>query len=154
MYQRMAWAYAALLFTSTNRPQVRSVRAYDGVDPQSGPWFDSDHPRLTDQSERERDMAYLRHGEILLHTTALLDDVVDRDRTGRVPASFRTDGTWIWTDSVPYYLAEHMLSPDPEFLGHIREQDYRPPVVDSVALHRAMAALTAPQKEAVWTASG
>ena len=36
-----------------------------------------------------------------------------------VPASFRTDGEWIWTDTVAYYLDQHGLAPDEELARHI-----------------------------------
>ncbi|WP_327000705.1 hypothetical protein OHA72_37020 [Dactylosporangium sp. NBC_01737] len=154
VYQRMARACAALLWTSSARPGIRLARVFDRVDAGSGPRFEPDHPRLTDQTEREQVQAYLLGGTVLLYTTALMDDVVEPANTGRVPMSFRTDGAWIWTDTVHYYLATHLLAPDADLLTHIRNQRFEVPVPDSVALHRAMAVLQAPQPEPVWTVGG
>ncbi|MEV0134989.1 hypothetical protein AB0H83_41880 [Dactylosporangium sp. NPDC050688] len=154
VYQRLARGYAALLWASSDRPEIRLARVFDRVDPLTGPRFEPDRPRITDQTEREQVEAYLLGGTVLLYTTALMDDVVDPDRTGRVPMSFRTDGTWIWTDTVHYYLAAHRFAPDPDLLAHIRDQGYQVPVPDSVALHRAMAVLQAPQQEPVWAVGG
>jgi hypothetical protein len=85
-------------------------------------------------------------------TTATFTDVVDPARGAVVPMSFRTDGVWIWTDTVTYYLAEHGMAPDAELLRHIEDRGTAPSDVDAVALHRAMAVLTSPQEsEPVWT---
>ncbi|HUZ24181.1 MAG TPA: hypothetical protein VMV07_10505 [Streptosporangiaceae bacterium] len=32
---------------------------------------------------------------------------------------FRTDGEWIWTDTVEYYLSRHGLAPDAQLTAHI-----------------------------------
>jgi hypothetical protein len=34
--------------------------------------------------------------------------------------NFRTDGTWIWTDAVTFYLEEYHLAPEPDLLAHLR----------------------------------
>jgi hypothetical protein len=66
--------------------------------------------------------------------------------------SFRTDGTWIWSEATTYYLEVHGLLPDPELAAHIRALGYAAPVVDGIARHRAMAVLKAPPTEApAWT---
>jgi hypothetical protein len=83
-------------------------------------------------------------GEPLLLTTGRSEDVADRDRGTAVPASFRTDGTWVWSDAAAYYLDAHGLRPDPDLLDHIRARGYVRPAVDGVALHRAMAVLRGP----------
>jgi hypothetical protein len=98
---------------------------------------------------------YLYAGEPLLVTTAQMDDVVDPERGNSVPMNFRTDGTWIWTDTTTYYLEQHRMAPDTDLLEHIRSVRYRMPALDGVALHRAMAVLQAPSEdEPVWTYGG
>jgi hypothetical protein len=51
-----------------------------------------------------------------------MGDVVDPEAGSVVPMSFRTDGTWIWTDTVEYYLSRHQLAPDAELITHIEAQ--------------------------------
>ena len=89
-------------------------------------------------------LAYLETATAVLTTTALMDDVVNEQRHGVVPMSMRTDGQWIWSDAVSYYLRQYGLSPDPELLRHIRTRRYDVPAADAVAVHRALAALQAP----------
>jgi hypothetical protein len=154
-YQRLALAYGALLWASTPEPDIRIASVFDDVDPETGPLFAESHPRMEDANETERVIEYLDAGEPLLVSTAAMDDVVDRSRHNVVPMNFRTDGTWIWTDTTTYYLSRHNLAPDPELLDHIRSADYRLPRLDGVAIHRAMAVLQEPpEDEPVWTYDG
>jgi hypothetical protein len=46
-----------------------------------------------------------------------------------VPLSFRTDGRWIWQDALAHYLRTRGVAPELEFLCHIEEQGYVPPLV-------------------------
>jgi hypothetical protein len=154
-YQRLAIAYGALLWASTPEPDIRIASVFDDVDPETGPLFTDSHPQMEDADETERVIEYLNAGEPLLVTTAAMDDVVDRSGRNVVPMNFRTDGTWIWTDTTTYYLARHNLAPDPELLDHIRAADYSLPRLDGVAIHRAMAVLQEPpEEEPVWTYNG
>jgi len=154
-YQRLAKAYGSLIWAATPSPQIRMATVFDAVDPQTGPRFADDHVRLDDEVEAGKVTAYLYAGEPLLVTTAQMDDVVDVSRHHCVPMNFRTDGTWIWTDTTTYYLEKHKLQPDPDLLEHIRSVRYQMPVLDGVAIHRAMAVLQAPaEEEPVWTFGG
>jgi hypothetical protein len=63
--------------------------------------------------------AYLTSGTPVLHTTARTQDVLNPDAGQVVPGSFRTDGEWIWTDTVAYYLEQHGMAPEEELSAHI-----------------------------------
>jgi hypothetical protein len=154
-YQRLVLGYGALLWASTPEPDIRIASIFDEVDPETGPSFTDAHERMDDADEARRVIDYLNAGQPLLVTTAAMDDVVDRSRQNVVPMNFRTDGTWIWTDTTTYYLERHNLAPDPELLDHIRVADYRIPELDGVAIHRTMAVLQEPaEEEPVWTYDG
>lgn len=154
-YQRLARGNGVLLWTRSSRQRVRLAVVFDEVDARNGPRFAAAHPVVDDLSERRRVLDYLRAGSPLLVTTARMDDVVDRNLVGVVPMSFRTDGSWIWTDTTAYYLERHGLAPDPALLAHIRDAAYTIPDVDAVARHRAMAVLQSPsEQEPVWTVGG
>jgi hypothetical protein len=98
------------------------LRVFDLADPVTGPGFAPDHPVIDDPAERGQLLAYLYGGHPVLTTTATLDDIVDPQSGAEVPTSFRTDGGWIWTDSVQYYLDHYGLAPDAELTTHIRAQ--------------------------------
>jgi hypothetical protein len=142
-YQRLARGGSALLWTALPGTPVETARVFDRVDPVTGPLFDDGHEVLA-SGERERLARYLEAGSPLLVTTERAVDIVDPARGRVVPMSYRTDGRWIWTDTVTYYLMAHGLSPDADLLEHVRAADYRMPDVDAVAGHRALAHLYRP----------
>jgi hypothetical protein len=151
VYQRLARGYGELVWAVDEDPGMQLASIFDEVDPQGGPRFSPDHPRL-DDDEAGKVAQYLREAEPVLVTTARMDDVVDTTRQYCVPLNFRTDGMWVWTDACAYYAQEHHLEPDPGLLAHIRSNDHTIPDVDGVALHRALSLLQQPpDAEPVWT---
>ncbi|MDH6108927.1 hypothetical protein P3T36_006280 [Kitasatospora sp. MAP12-15] len=135
---------------------------FDTVDPVTGPGFAADHPRITDPAERTALLDYLRAGPAVLMTPMLMDDVLEPSRLGRVPMSYRTDGVWIWTDTITYYLEEYGLAPEPGLLAHLRQR-VRAGVgpsadADADVLERAVAFILTPppeeEAEPVWTLGG
>jgi hypothetical protein len=98
---------------------------------------------LTDSGERDRVTGYLRSGAPILMTTALQPDRLDPERGKAVGASYRTDGTWVWSDALTYYVRVHDLAPEDEFYQHIRQNGYTCPAPDDAAQDRALAALYA-----------
>ncbi|RKR86854.1 hypothetical protein BDK92_1122 [Micromonospora pisi] len=141
-YQRTALGFAALLWTATPAVAPLVARVFDTFEPGAGPSFDSAHPRL-DQVDRDRVAGYLDAGAPLLITSDLAPDVLDPARPEVVPTAFRTDGRWVWTDAVSYYLRGYGMAPDADLLDAIRAHDYLAPEVDAVALHRALSVLYA-----------
>ncbi|MET8546688.1 hypothetical protein ABZW03_39650 [Kitasatospora sp. NPDC004799] len=139
----------------TVRGGFRLAAVFDVVDPVTGPGFAPDRPRLAAGAEREAVARYLRAGAPVLLTPMLMDDVVDPGRRGVVPMGFRTDGRWIWTDTVTYYLDEYGLAPEPDLLAHVREQGDGPWEEPSAeVLEQAVDFVLAPPEaaeEPVWT---
>lgn len=142
-YHRNARGSSALLWAATPAAPVTIARDFDTVDPRSGPRFNPDHDRLTGQ-EASRVLAYLDAGEALLATTAHQHDILNSSLGEVVPQSFRTDGAWIWTDTVTYYLRVYGLAPDQELLAHIRRRGHQVAALDAVRRHRALVELFRP----------
>jgi hypothetical protein len=138
---RAARGRAALLWTAEPDRPVTVARVFDRVDPQRGPLFEPGHPTLTAADQPRRLLDYLNGGTVLLATTERMADVLDPSVGAAVPMSYRTDGTWIWTDTVTYYLTNYGLSPDQELVDHIRARDHVLPEVSAAAAHRALASL-------------
>jgi hypothetical protein len=101
-------------------PEFKVARVFDFADPATGPGFEPGHAVIDDPAERDRLAAYLRGGYPALTTTTRMTDVIDPTMGASVPGSFRTDGEWIWTDTVEYYLTRHGLAPDTRLADHIR----------------------------------
>lgn len=109
---------AGRLSTRRMTPPPRVARVFDGQR-DGTPWFAADHPVIVDQPERDALLALLRSGSVLVHASQRLrDDLGDVDAA--VPADLRSDGTWIWSDAVAYYLEHHWIAPDPELVAHLR----------------------------------
>ncbi|OXM48469.1 hypothetical protein CFP71_32400 [Amycolatopsis thailandensis] len=138
----------------TTAEEFTLARVFDVVDPATGPGFSPDRPRIEDPAELRAVVAYLTGGTPILVTPSLLDDVVDPARTAVVPTNFLTDGTWIWTDTVTYYLENHGMAPEPGLLGHIRARGTTPGPVPADVVQRAAGFVLAPPAErtAVWRA--
>jgi len=100
-------------------PLFRLARVFDFATPQTGPGFESGHRVITNVAEREWMLEFLRTGTAVLVSTARMKDVLNPHAGPVVPGNFRTDGTWIWTDAVTYYLEQHSLAPDEELARYI-----------------------------------
>jgi hypothetical protein len=136
-YQTLALASSELLWARSPAPEIRVVERATGVGSQP-----REDDLVRDDEQRRRLVDYLRSGEPLLVSEAREADVVDQARGTVVPVNFRTDGTWVWTDAVTYYLDEHRLRPEADLVKHIRSRRFRPPELGGVEIWRAMAALT------------
>ncbi|WP_018908511.1 hypothetical protein [Salinispora arenicola] len=138
-YARAARSSAALLWVADEAPPLRIARVFDVVDADGGR-FEPGHERLGG-ADRDQVITYLDAGAAVLGTTGALPDVVEPERGAVVPMSYRTDGRWLWTESVVYYLREYGLAPEPDLLAHARAAGALLPAPDAADEHRALAAL-------------
>ncbi|MEU5844921.1 hypothetical protein [Saccharopolyspora shandongensis] len=144
-YHEAALAVAELTWTGAP-PRAHLARVFDGTDPAGTPFFRPDHQRL-EHAERNRLLAYLRAGPVVLATDGRMDDVLDPGRGDVVALNFRSDGTWIWNDAVCYYLDRHRLAPDPELAAHVAAAGPPPSGLSRLDLHCVRDALSLPANE-------
>lgn len=160
-YQRTALDFAALLWTAAPAEPVRVAPTFPAADrlpdlamllgegstelgtTEELPGFGPDHPRLAGP-ERSAILEYLAAGVPLILTAERGADLVSPARGRVVPLSLRTDGRWVWSDAIAYYLDEYGLAPDGGLSAAIRAGDHRMPEVSAAALHRALAAIFPP----------
>jgi hypothetical protein len=138
-YQAAARNSSALLWADRDTEPLRIARVFDVVD-DAGARFTDGHERLSGE-ELARVVAYLDAGAPVLATTSRTTDVVRPDRGPVVPMTYRTDGRWLWPESVAYYAREYGLAPQPELTEHIRSRGRLLPVTDPADEHRALAVL-------------
>ncbi len=151
-YQSSACAHAALIWAEEPPVAVRMARVFDAVDPRTGPVFVEGHPLIEDLDELTRLLSYLGGGLPVLTTTATMEDILDPERPEVVPLTFRTDGHWVWTDTIGYYLERYGLAPEPDLLAYLRLTQNSGAEVSDVALHRVLSFLQRPDEgEPVWT---
>ena len=115
-YHEQALLASTLLWSAGSAPEVTVARAFDGAGI-DGPWFAPDHELVVDPAQRRRLLDFLAAGEVVLSVTARLTDVLT-GAAGAVPASLRSDGTWVWSEATRYYLDRYQLAPDPDLAGH------------------------------------
>jgi hypothetical protein len=116
----------------------RVARVFDGH--RDGiPCFAPERPVIVDRAERDALLTLLRSGSVLVHAARpLRDDLGDVDAA--VPADLRSDGTWIWSDAVGYYLEHHWIAPDAELVAHLRTAGPASPI-DADTWRRLSAAI-------------
>jgi hypothetical protein len=109
-YHFAALAASKRVWTDPDHPAPRPVRAVDSLDDARG-------PALTG-ADRDRVLAYLGSADILLEAPVLLEDVLEPgSRT--VPLRYRSDGTWVWPETVLHQFDRHTIPPDPELVRHV-----------------------------------
>lgn len=80
--------------------------------------------RSTDPEEEEALLRFLRGGSVVIRSPGLREDRLDPSREPAVPYGYLTDGSWIWPMELAYYLEQHGVLPQDEFLEHIRASDF------------------------------
>ncbi|WP_439591213.1 hypothetical protein [Microbacterium sp.] len=105
-------------------------------------------PPLSEERLSEEEAArvgdYLQAGAVVMHTTALGIDVLDNDEKV-VPMTIRTDGEYVWTGPVTYYVQTYGVAPDADFLAHVRARDYQVRVPSEAEIEQAAAVFAPPR---------
>ncbi|KQZ86145.1 hypothetical protein ASD56_07765 [Microbacterium sp. Root166] len=91
--------------------------------------------RLSDD-EQSLVGAYLDAGAVVMHTTARGIDILRNDEPV-VPMTIKTDGEYVWTGPVTYYVQTHGVAPDPGFLEYVRARGYQNRVPDKAEIDAA-----------------
>ena len=134
-YSAAARHSGALLWAGRDTPPIRIARVFDD---RGG--FAPGHAVLSGL-ELEQAAAFLDAGSPVLATTGRAADVVEPGRGQVVPMTYRTDGRWLWPESIAYYLRAYGLAPAPDLLAHIRSHGPDLPTTDPADEHRALALL-------------
>lgn len=104
---------------------------WEPATPDEVPPVDDSGPRLSDE-EAARLIGYLDAAKIVLRTTKLGVDPLSDTGAPVVPTSLRTDGEWIWNDSLTYFVKTYHIAPKDEFLNHVRERGYQMPDLSTI----------------------
>jgi hypothetical protein len=91
--------------------------------------------------EHEKVLLYLKDGPVVYDRGDLLEDDHDPGRPARIPATYHTDGAWVWLGGVAFCLEVHGIPPEPDLLDHIRRHDFQLPTLDAVDTARAVRTL-------------
>ncbi|HEX6357639.1 TNT domain-containing protein [Actinophytocola sp.] len=119
--------------------RFRRARIFDHRGPDGRPVVD--RPPVP-EAELQQVVKYLTTAHVVMGGRGYDPDVFDPEGTPDVPAAYLTDGTWIWTASVPHYLTKHGVPPEPDLVAHIRANGFTPPQPDEATKDAAYLALT------------
>lgn len=86
---------------------------------------DDSRPRLG-ESEVAKVVAFLESGSIVLRTTKRIPDPLSDSDAPVVPVTLRTDGEWIWNDSLTYFIKKYRIAPADGFMHYLRCRDFAP----------------------------
>ncbi|TDD68571.1 DUF4237 domain-containing protein [Actinomadura darangshiensis] len=122
------------------RTGLRRAKIFDHAGPDGG------RPGVSRPSvppgETGRVAGYLREAPTVMAARSNAPDRLDPSRGKSVPLTFHTDGTWVWSAAVAYYLTEHDVPPEADLVAHIRANGFRVPAVDDDIMDAANAAVT------------
>ncbi|MFC4107210.1 hypothetical protein ACFOX0_14910 [Micromonospora zhanjiangensis] len=118
-------------------PRMRLAAAVDGVRDATGTAV-LPTARLH-EAERPAVVAYLREAPLVAVAWGYDEDPFDPDRVQVVPLNMRTDGEWVWSESLAYFADRYGVPPEPDFLRHMAQRQYRLSEVDQERLDRAVA---------------
>lgn len=94
-----------------------------------------------DDVERARIADYLTAAPVVLMCSGFDPDPFDPAAPAQVPLHLHTDGEWVWSESLGYFVERYGVAPEDALVHHLRARDYRCPAVTSTMLDRIGAAL-------------
>jgi hypothetical protein len=113
--------------TAPGEGGLRLAAVFDGADASAVPWFSPRRLRIPEPSRRRRLAEYFTQGHLVLRSPGRGPDPLDPGSGPVLPLNYRTDGVWIWSEALAYYLLQRGVAPELELLCHIEEQGYRLP---------------------------
>jgi hypothetical protein len=99
------------------------ARLWSGV-VDGAPTLDDSLERTDDRTPRAEILAFLNGGTEVMRAAGRAEDWLAPGHPAMVPIGFRTDGTWLWSEELAYYLREHDVLPEPAFLSHMSQHHY------------------------------
>ncbi len=119
----------------------RPARVYDSRTAKGRAAFSPTRRRVLGSARRADILRYLGQARMVVRASGRMPDPITGAAEPVVPLSFRTDGTWVWSDATAYYLATFGIAPELEFLCHLEQRaaDGPPAVPDDVAVAAAAA---------------
>lgn len=100
----------------------KRTNVFDGTE--SGIPYVTNRPPVPPGPERAAIIAYLRQGEPALAARGRALDLLDPSCGKKIPMIHATDSEWIWDVAVAYYLENHHIPPESEFVQYLRSKNF------------------------------
>lgn len=119
---------------------MRIARLWSVVDADGNPDVEQGMTHI-DESERSAFSAYLDSAELVIASPMTVKDQINPASGSGIPVMWFTDGEWIWSAQLSYYLDKYGLIFETDLLDHIRSAGFRPAPVAEELLAEAFQAL-------------
>jgi len=86
-----------------------------------------------DEDEIQKVASYLRSGAIAIASPGIARNVVDGTQFAAT-TSWRSDGVWLWPDTLAHYLERYRIRLPAKLIDHIRANGYVVPTVTEHSL--------------------
>jgi len=73
-------------------------------------------------------LRFLEGGSVVLGAPGRTEDWLSPEHPAVVPVGFRTDGRWLWSVELAFYLREHGVTPEPDFIEHMTQTQFVAPL--------------------------
>jgi hypothetical protein len=113
----------------TAQSSLRRARVFDGRKEDGSPLVQ--RQALNSVDEIMRIVDYLKAAPTVLFGRGLDPDAWAPEQPPAVPRTFSTDGTWIWSGALTYYVQKYGMPPELDLLNHIRARNYTAPDVSA-----------------------
>ncbi len=124
------------------------VAMVDTIDKRGMPGLSPERGRVEGEAEKQRIRQYLDGGAVVQYVPGFVTDMFDPSKGEAAPASSRTDGEFVWSDGVRYYLEEYGIAPEPDFYRAIVAAGYMCPELSQAKVEAAGKALQKRQRTA------
>ena len=72
-------------------------------------------------------VGYLGGGTVIAAAMMVTSDILDPADPIIGPLTILADGVWMWPSDLAYYVQRYHCAVPPDFVQHMREQDWTPP---------------------------
>ncbi len=101
---------------------MKIIDVYDeitsGTDIAKGPTITVASRSKLENEQKAKVLAYLKSGTLVMAARHLEDDLLNPELKAAT-ATYVTDGAYVWSGRVEYYLAKYDLAPDLEFVNYV-----------------------------------
>jgi hypothetical protein len=88
------------------------------------PVLDDTLERADESTPRAQILDFLSGGSGVLRASGYSEDWLVPSHPLVVPIGFRTDGIWLWSEELAYYLRVHNIVPEAAFLAHMSQRRF------------------------------
>lgn len=83
---------------------------------------------------------YLADCKVIMRASSVIRDVFST-RENKIPLKVRTDGKYVWPETVTYYVTHYSVVPDREFIDYVKARNFDVRVPSETEITEALAVM-------------